>query len=337
MSSSSIDHGIVGRLQADYSITRSDTPVVDQLGGSAVYSAVGAGIWSRAVGLVSRIGTNFRRDWIGALAEHGFDTDGVRSAESEQEHRRFFAYRPSEDSVVHSDPASQFARIGHRLPAQLRDYDEHRALDSPSQFGPLAARPDELPPAYQRARAMHVAPCDFVTHRTMPAAARALGIRTITCDPDERYMQASYQAEVRLIVSGLDAFLPSEAKTTNFFRTEVDDMWEAAEGFAAMGAAIVVIKRGAHGQYVFDAGARTRWHVPAYPTRVADVTGAGDAYGGGFLVGLADTGDAVEAALRGSISASLVIESRDPFYALNAHPHLAEARLGAHRELVRKI
>jgi ribokinase len=64
------------------------------------------------------------------------------------------------------------------------------------------------------------------------------------------------------------------------------------------------------------------------------VTGAGDAYCGGFLVGLHQTGDPLEAALMGSVSASLVIEGTGALYALEALPDLAQARLHAMRQSV---
>jgi ribokinase len=65
-----------------------------------------------------------------------------------------------------------------------------------------------------------------------------------------------------------------------------------------------------------------------------DVTGAGDAYCGGFMIGLAQTGDPLEAALRGSVSASLVIEGLSALYALETGPALAAGRLEELRHAV---
>jgi len=69
-----------------------------------------------------------------------------------------------------------------------------------------------------------------------------------------------------------------------------------------------VLKLGAQGQYVYEPASGRKWHVPACPARLVDVTGAGDSYCGGFLVGLDQTGDPLEAALRGCVTASLVVE-----------------------------
>ena len=44
------------------------------------------------------------------------------------------------------------------------------------------------------------------------ATLRHHDVRYVTCDPNSRYMQPSFTEDVKLIVRGLDAFLPSEAE-----------------------------------------------------------------------------------------------------------------------------
>ena len=50
------------------------------------------------------------------------------------------------------------------------------------------------------------------------------------------------------------------------------------------------------------------WKLPAVPTNIVDVTGAGNAYCGGFTVGLGEGLDPLEAALQSVVSASFAIE-----------------------------
>ena len=145
------------------------------------------------------------------------------------------------------------------------------------------------------------------------------------------------QREVEDIIRQLDAFLPSEMETRAFFGGALDDLWQAAEAFGALGTKCVVLKLGARGQFVYDAQTRRRWHVPAYPSQVVDVTGAGDAYCGGFLVGLTATGDPLEAALLGCVSASLVVEGTGALYALSYTPKQLAARLEHVRRAVKTI
>jgi len=69
--------------------------------------------------------------------------------------------------------------------------------------------------------------------------------------------------------------------------------------------------------------------VPAIAVTPRDPTGAGDAFCGGFLVGLARTGDPVLAACLGTVSASFAVESVGALAALKADRDLARARLSA--------
>jgi len=161
---------------------------------------------------------------------------------------------------------------------------------------------------------------------------RERGVKRLTLDPSLMYMDPGFRRDLPGVIRGLDAFLPSIMEAEAFFRPQRLRVWEMAEAFLAMGCGTVVIKRGANGQAVMDGTSGQRWNVPAYPARVNDVTGAGDAFCGGFLVGLDQTGDPFEAALRGGVSASLVVEGTGALYALEALPGLSQARLYALRQ-----
>jgi sugar/nucleoside kinase (ribokinase family) len=88
---------------------------------------------------------------------------------------------------------------------------------------------------------------------------------------------------------------------------------------------------------VYDAAAKRRYEVPAYAARLADPTGAGDAFCGGFLAGFQRTNDPLMATLYGNVSASLKVEGTGPFYPLEVMPGLAEARLHALTEQAREV
>ena len=73
-------------------------------------------------------------------------------------------------------------------------------------------------------------------------------------------------------------------------------------------ASALVVTRGEHGSAVLRAGNR-RVDVPAVsPARVADPTGVGDAYRGGFMKGLAMGGDDEVCARLGSVAATYALE-----------------------------
>jgi sugar/nucleoside kinase (ribokinase family) len=110
-----------------------------------------------------------------------------------------------------------------------------------------------------------------------------------------------------------------------------------AEELGRFGCEYIVIKRGASGQMLYDATTKKRWEIPAYPSRLEDLSGAGDSFCGGFLAGYQKTFDPLRAALYGNISASLTVEGCGAFHALEALPGLAQARLESLSGLVRQV
>lgn len=336
-----VEYVIVGGLRDDYFITPDGEVHLHQLGGNALYAAVGAQVWAQPldqpVGLIARVGCNFPSEWLDEINRRSIDAGGVVVRPEALDNRTFYAYLSLEERDD-TDPAAHFRRIGRALPAALVGYaTSTEGQEDRYQYSPLGVRPEEVDPEYLGARAVHLAPFDFSVHTTFPALVRSQPGRVLTCDPSVRYMQPLYSDEVRQIVRQMDAFLPSEMETRAFFGGQIQDLWEAAEAFGAMGARCVVVKLGSRGQFVYDAAARRRWHVPAYPSRVVDVTGAGDAYCGGFLVGLTETGDPLQAALRGGISASLVVEGTGALFALDRPWNEIQARLEALRPAVKPM
>lgn len=301
------------------------------LGGNAVYAAAGAAIWSDSVGIVARVGSNYPREWLDEIAGAGFDTRGIKVLPEPQDTRTFYAYL-SQERRVDTNPAAHFLRVGIPLPKRLVDYvSSTEGQQSRDSFGPLTIRPQDVQEAHGNPEAAHIAPGDYLTHSLMPMRLRELGVTSVMVDPSIRYMEPDYRSQVSELLKGLQVFLPSEAEARSFFQPRPPDLWEMAESLSEYGCPIVVIKRGAGGQYLWDHEAKRRWHIPAYPSRVVDVTGAGDSYCGGFMVGLRETGDVLEAGLRGSVSASIAIEGAGALYTLGAAPGLPEARLEALR------
>jgi sugar/nucleoside kinase (ribokinase family) len=337
MEPSRIDYIFVGGLRTDYCITHNGHTRLGVMGGNAIYAATGAKVWNASVAIISRVGSNYPTEWIHSLRDAGINIDGVRVLEDPYDTRTFYAYI-SEEERVDVNPAAHFLRINQPLPKELLDYRSSSELqDSRDNLHPLAIRPSDILPCAFQARAAHLSPAHFLSHAIIPVTLREHRIPLITLDPSVRYMESGFQEDLPIILHGLDAFLPSESEARAFFRPAEPDIWEMAEAFGNMGSRYIVIKCGASGQYIWDKDRRRKWHVPAYPVKVKDVTGAGDTYCGGFLVGLDQTCDIVEAALRGAISASIAVEGISPFYTLETLPGLAEARLEALRPAVREF
>ncbi len=319
---------IAGRLWRQYTLLPDGRARLDVPGGNVLYAAAGARLWEEAsIGLLARIGPEYPADWVEAWRQRGLDTRGIRRLEEPFDQRLFLAYTDLQTRHT-DDPIRHFARLGLPFPPALLGYRPPQgALDSRTALSAASIRQGDIPAEYLDAVGVHICPVDYLTHNLLPATFHQADTHTVTLDPSPGYMNPAFWEHIPAIVTGLTAFLPSEGELRALFRGRSEDLWEMAETVASYGCDIVVVKRGRGGQWVYDASARKRWEVPAYPSREVDPTGAGDAFGGGFLAGFCRAYDPVEAALYGNIAASLTIEGSDPFYALDALPGLAQARL----------
>jgi len=328
-----------GKLNRDYFITAAGNPVLDTLGGNVPYAAVGFKMWVTAPspGLVARVGEDFPQKWVDDLHHHGLDTHGINMLPKAVDVRSFYVYTDKFTRIT-GDPVPHFSRLGLQFPRALLGYrDKSGALDSRMELTPISLRQADIPEAYSEASAAHLCPLDYLSHSLMPAVFRQAGVTTLTLDPGPGYMNPTFWNDVPSLITGLTAFLPAEADLRNLYQGYSDDLWEMAEGLAAYGCEIIVIKRGERGQLLYDAASKSRWEIPAYDSRLVNPTGVGDAFCGGFLAGYRSTYNPLEAVLYGNISAAVVSEGIGPFFALDVLPGLAQARLDALRQSVRKL
>jgi sugar/nucleoside kinase (ribokinase family) len=263
-------------------------------GGNAVYAALGMAVWGERPGV---------------LAVHGPDYPTASLA-----------------GRIDLGPA-------RRVPATLRNWGLYEA-DGTRQFvfrrfvqDPSAFYPDVGDLAATAPGHCHLAPLPWARQDALAAALRDRGAKLITADPDERDLAALSAHELRRLLRRLDAFLPS--------RQEAEALFPGADAVTALrrlralapSLPVIALKLGADGVMLHRAGDSDLLCVPAAAATVVDTTGAGDAFCGGFLVGLARTGDAVVAARMGSVAASFAVEAVGHDGLHRATPERAAARL----------
>jgi sugar/nucleoside kinase (ribokinase family) len=159
---------------------------------------------------------------------------------------------------------------------------------------------------------LHVAPQTAQGQLRALEDARSAGVTTLDCMV-EPYIDLEPYRDGRAL-AGVTAFLPSEHEVTAIWG-DVDALELARRLHERSGVQVVIITRGRSGADVVTRDRVVR--VPAAPTSEIDATGAGDAFAGGFLVGLIEHADPVRAAVWGSVSASYVVETRGPLEALD--------------------
>jgi len=328
---------IAGRLTREYILPPLGQPVLDAPGGSLLYAAGGLSVWDVHAGLVGRVGEDYPQRWLHDFETRGFDVNGIRIQPESIDLRSFVAYT-SPDVPSYTSPVTHFARrqltfpkslLGYQPPAEPRE--DRR---QPDRLSPV---PLDVPRDYRDAAHVHLCPLDLTSHGRLVNLFSAASAKTVSLDPAPGYMTRTSWRDLRVVLRGVTAFHPSEEELRSLFWGQSDDLWEMAVAVSECGPGVVVIKRGGHGQYLYESAGKRRWEVPAYPARMADPSGAGEAFCGGFLAGIQKTSDPLQAVLYGGVSASLKVEGSGPFYALEVMQGLAEARLYSLKQLVREI
>lgn len=291
----------------------------------------------RFVAILARVGEDYPHDWLRQFEQKEIDPQGVKILPGPMDLRSFMVYT---DPTIYqrSNPVSHFARLGMAFPKGLLGY-LPPATDADSRVSSKTDSPKiiDIPSRYYGAKGAHLCPLDYLTHTQLAPAFRQGGVTSVTIDPGPGYMNGSFLNDLRSLLQGVSAFMPSEDDMRTLFWGRTTDLWEMAETLGSFGADVIVIKRGTRGQLVYEHGSRRKWEIPAYPGRMVDPTGADDAFCGGFLAGFVADFDPLHAALQGNISASLSIEGSGPFYMLDCMPGLAQARMQSLADIVRVV
>lgn len=310
-------YAVLGCLTLDSVVTASGERFAGVCGGNVLYAAAGVAIWDRRVGMVTRAGSDYPEACLQEFEDGGIALDGVgREADRTGLHVAF-AYRADGSRSRHLTP-EVMARIPAAERSRFRDdtHEEERYL----AFSPAAS---DIPATWLEGMAgVHLPQLRRSSHHALARALRQ-------ARPDLLITMDAWHATDGLVPSDRNlledvaAFLPSQEDAQRLLPGRAAAA--AARDLHEHGARHVVVKLGAAGCHILtaDDGA---WQVPAYPAEVVDPTGAGDAFCGGFLVGLHETGDPVRAAIFGTVSASFVIEHSSPAATLTVDRSVAVTR-----------
>lgn len=277
----------VGELTLDSVIVEGTSVDWAQRGGGALYSAVGARLWRQGVAVCATVGHDYEEAWLDELDSHGIDVSAVTRIPGGSLGLWLLYERGGRRHQVVKQSASSFAT----LDAERRDWAEtlHEVVG------------------------IHVAPQSAEGQRREldRAVARSLPVtQDLLIEP---FIDMAGYRDGRWI-RGADVFLPSQQEVEQIWGPGMDPVLLQRTVHEVAGVDTLVLKRGADGTGIYTPTISAR--VPSAVRKVRDPTGAGDAFCGGFLAGLLATGDVVEAAVCGSVSAALVVETRDAIDAL---------------------
>lgn len=289
------DIATVGWLTLDDIVFEDGSIQKASVGGGALYSAVGAKLWERDVGIHAVCG---RESWDivePAIAAYGIDTSALTPID------------------------------GHGLVLWVLNESATVKQQLPKMHSTPVTRLDEERPAipqhYAGIMGLHVAPqTPFGTGKAVSQVRASHPDAKVSVDIlADDFIDAGAYADFSL-VRGSTIFCPSELEVMRIWNpTSVAD-W--ARDTAGKHGIHVAVKLGEKGSIVCNARSGDLLHVPICQVEAIDTTGAGDAFSGGLLSGLTAGEPPEIAAAMGAVSASYVVEAHG---ALNtARPSAAE-------------
>jgi sugar/nucleoside kinase (ribokinase family) len=247
------------------------------LGGPCIYSSLAARALDASVAVVSKVGEDFTRKEFAWIAKHGISIKNIR---------------------ISTAPTTCFS-IDYR--------DADRTMRVTRRCDPLSSSDLEVFPA---TLALHIGPVlDEVPETLAIRLAKrncvaSLEVQGYTRRLSKGLVEPTRWNNARLLKS-IDVLKASEIE----FRAMAGDL--SLRRMSKLGPGIILLTRGTKGTVIWS---RTEgaYKIPAYPARMRDPTGAGDALVGGFLISWVRTGELLWSCAVGSAVASVVVESFGP-------------------------
>ncbi len=272
---------VVGSVALDSVQTPFGT-VEDALGGSATYFAAAASLYD-TVELVGVVGTDFPQQHVDFLKSRRIDLSGLQQVEGKT-----------------------FRWSGRY------DYDLNTAQTLDTQLNVFATFHPKLPENYRNAEYVFLANIDPELQAEVAQQIKAP--KLIALDTMNYWIDYKKDALTKAM-SLADVVLMNEAEARQYANTF--SLIRAARKILELGPKAAVIKKGEYGAALFCDGADVvsqSFFVPAYPLeKIADPTGAGDTFAGGFVGYLAKhqstSMEAIKRAIvHGSVAASFTVE-----------------------------
>lgn len=303
MSSSDNSVLIVGSVALD-SVETPSGKVERALGGAAVYSSVAASFFS-PVRVVGVVGEDFPREHLDFLASRGIDTRGIQVA-----HGKTFHWSGAYEGDMNQ--------------AETRATE----LNVFQDFRP------ELPEDYRSSGFVFLANIDPALQ--LQVLDQVKGAKLTACDTMNFWISGKKDALLE-VLKRVDIVFMNDAEVRQL--TGLINLSRAAGALHEMGPKYVIVKKGEHGAVMYCSGS-TCFAAASYPLEeVADPTGAGDSFAGGFMGYMAKAGDLTEENLRkaviyGSTLASYNVQDFSLEYFRRLTPRDIEARYEAFKRMV---
>jgi cytidine kinase len=266
----------VGCIFIDDIVFPSGETRMGVLGGGVSHAAAGMMVWGQRPGLCSSAGHDLP-DTARQRLERDFDLRGVAWLTQPQARAwQIFEWDGKRTEIYRVDDVEPY----------LRGPEVH-----------------QTPAVYQGAKAVYL----IRTAPSLPSWRALFPRATLFWEPEQQYMVRANATSFRNSLPMVDIVSPNLLEASQVYA--ITDPASLVRVMLDDGARIVVLRMGEKGSLAGMRGSDTMFKVPAVPVpHIVDQTGAGNTYGGGFLVGWMETGSLSLAACYGAVSASFALE-----------------------------
>lgn len=270
---------VLGTITIDDLVFEDGSTMWRVPGGNAVYSGLGAAVWRERPVVIAPVGPEYPINAVGGRLDLSRCRQLDRTLRNwglyEEDGSRIFIFRSKTKYWLDFSPT-------------LTDI-----ADFSCDFAHLAPLPWELQVA-------------------LVGRLRRDGAQIISADLADRDLVQPDRAAVMRLLKAVDMFLPSKQDAAALMPAKTPH--DALRGLRELAPdlPLIAVKLGERGALMHAAGAKDYVEIPTAAETVIDVTGAGDAFCGGALVGYANTKSPVEAVLWGSVSASFAVAATGP-------------------------
>ena len=242
-----MDLVVLGHVAIDHVIFLDKREIILP-GGAATAVATSAALSGAKVGLVTKVGKDFPKEWLNRLSEI-LDIKGVHILEGNTIHIYMI-------------------------------YHEDGSVDAPVDMGVAQKMGEtEIPEEYLNAKIFHISP---IPPKEQLKVINRLKGKRISLDFNPTYME-DYKTKKDLmkeIISRTEIIFPNEREARTI--TGEKDLKKAAKILYEWGANLTIITLGEKGALLYNG--EKFMEFEALPiSEIVDPTGAGDAFAGGFL------------------------------------------------------
>ena len=261
------------------------------MGGGGVHTGYGIKIWDETPGIITIVGENFPTNSLSQL-QRDFDTRGLLSTDLPHVRAwQIFEWDHRRNEVFRVDVIEPFQIEPNPLEQSV-------AYSDMSAFALLRPAKDVTP-----------------WRQAFPSAI-------ILWEPMRVYMLTGDRHEFVKTLTHIDIVSPNLFEAQTMYGIQNPN--RLIESMLNDGAKIIALRMDEQGSLVASHSQPQIIHIPATPVpQVVDQTGAGNAYCGGFLVGLTRTKNLKEAGVYGAVSASFTLEQVGT---IQVHPDIAKIR-----------